>query len=475
MSDVSNRVMAAARLGPAGANWGGKALLVFALALLMAVPGLFVCGLVAERTHRANVVVDEVSALQGGPQSVLGPQLVAPYAAPDDKGVMRAAGWYVVSPDRGQAAVRVKTAALHRGIFNVPVYHASVDLTADFGARPTALDLPAGAVVDWSRALVVLGFSDLRGAQADVTASFTENGHATPLAFAPAPGVRLGGPSGDGAIPPPGVFGLVAAPGAALVATKGGVLTSHLEFTGAQRISVMPFAKSTTASIAGDWPAPSFDGGFLPGAQTVSPSAFTASWSVPFMARGLAAHGTSDTLSLSQLASNGFGVSFVRTNNPYENVTRALKYAIMFVGLVFLSFFVFEALSGRRLHPAQYLLIGLAQMVFYLLLLSLAEYVGFDGAFAIAASATVILIGVYAGAVFRSRAYGARALVVFSLVYGLSYLLMRLADFALLAGSVASFIGLAAAMYLTRNIDWYGKRPEGALPATPDHIPAINP
>jgi inner membrane protein len=107
-------------------------------------------------------------------------------------------------------------------------------------------------------------------------------------------------------------------------------------------------------------------------------------------------------------------------------------------------------------------MIGVAQMVFYLLLLSLAEYIGFDFAFVIAAIATVALIGLYAGAAFKSRAYGLRALVVFSGVYGLIYLLMRLEDFALLAGSMASFAGLATAMYLTRNLDWYGGRATNA-------------
>jgi inner membrane protein len=130
----------------------------------------------------------------------------------------------------------------------------------------------------------------------------------------------------------------------------------------------------------------------------------------------------------------------------------------MFVGLVFLTFFVFEALSGRRLHPAQYVLIGLAQMVFYLLLLSLSEYIGFDLGFIIAAVATVGLIGLYAGAAFHSRARAGQALAVFGIIYGLIYLLMRLEDFALLAGSIASFVGLTAVMWLTRDIDWYGGR-----------------
>jgi len=477
MSDAASEVPGGARrpvpgvgwIGGTGANWGGKAIMVFILALLMAVPLLFVIALVNDRAHRAHQVVDDVSSLQGGQQAVLGPQLVAPYAAPDDKGVMRAAGWYVVSPEHGRAVAQVETSTLHRGIFDVPVYRAVVDLKADFGPLPTTLDLPPGAVVDWSKAQVVLGFSDLRGAQADVSAIFTEGDHATALAFAPSPGVRLGnGSSDDGSMPATGAFGLVGAPGAALVATRGGTLTSHLEFTGAQRLSILPFAKSTTAAVAGNWPAPSFDGGFLPSVRNVSEQSFTAQWTVPFMARGLAAHGTADNISLGQLGNKALGVSFIPANNPYDNVNRALKYAVMFVGLVFLSFFVFEALSGQRLHPAQYLMIGLAQMVFYLLLLSLAEYVGFDWGFLAAGGATVLLIGIYAGAVFKSRAYGARALVVFTLVYALSYLLMRLEDFALLAGSLASFIGLAAAMYLTRNIDWYGKRPPA--PAAPPAV-----
>ena len=117
--------------------------------------------------------------------------------------------------------------------------------------------------------------------------------------------------------------------------------------------------------IAGDWPAPSFDGGFLPDpAPQLGAHGFAASWNVPFIARGLSDHGATDALSLDQLGAKDLGVSLVPGSDPYQTVTRALKYAVMFVGLVFLTFFVFEALSGRRLHPAQYVLIGLAQMVF---------------------------------------------------------------------------------------------------------------
>ena len=263
-------------------------------------------------------------------------------------------------------------------------------------------------------------------------------------------------------------FGLIAAPGAAIASSQtGGDFDAVLRFTGAQRLSVMPFAKSTHVVIAGDWPAPSFDGAFLPGSRQLTKGAFTAAWDVPFLARGLAAEGGLGALSLSKLGGRDVGLTFALANNPYENVTRSLKYGVMFVGLVFLTFFVFEALSGKRLHPAQYVLIGLVQMIFYLLLLSLSEYVGFDAGFALGAIATVGLISLYASWAFKERKQGFRALAVFGPLYALIYCLMRLEDFALLAGSVASFIGLAAAMYLTRNIEWYGGQTDPAEPKAP--------
>ena len=137
----------------------------------------------------------------------------------------------------------------------------------------------------------------------------------------------------------------------------------------------------------------------------------------------------------------------------------------MFVGLVFLAYFVFETTTRRRVHPAQYVLIGLAQMVFYLLLLSLSEQVGFDWAFLTAAGSTVTLISAYAGWVFESRKQGFIALVAFSLLYGLIYILMRLEDFALLVGAVTSFLAIASVMYFTRRIAWYGApEPEKSSP-----------
>ena len=145
---------------------------------------------------------------------------------------------------------------------------------------------------------------------------------------------------------------------------------------------------------------------------------------------------------------------------------RSLKYALLFLGMVFLSYFVFEATTRKSVHPAQYVLVGIAQLIFYLLLLSFAERIGFNYGFLIAGGATVSLLSVNAAWIFESRMQGVRAFAIFSLLYTMIYLLLTLEDNALLVGSVASFLVVAAAMYFTRTIDWWGSV-SGASAAVP--------
>jgi inner membrane protein len=216
---------------------------------------------------------------------------------------------------------------------------------------------------------------------------------------------------------------------------------------------VLAYGKSTHFTAQGDWPSPGFDGGFLPVKRVISPQGFTGEWSIPFIARGTPAEGTN--IAVSGIDHTAMGISFIEVADPYQSVSRSLKYALLFVGLLFLSYFVFEGTSGRRVHPAQYLLVGIAHMIFYLLLLSLAERIGFDWAFLMAGGATVLLLSANAMWIFASRPQGLRALFVFSLLYFFIYLLLRLEDNALLVGAVASFLAVAAVMYFTRNIDWY--------------------
>ena len=151
----------------------------------------------------------------------------------------------------------------------------------------------------------------------------------------------------------------------------------------------------------------------------------------------------------------------IRLADSYRSTRRSLHYITLFLGLVFLTYFLFEATTGKRVHPAQYVLVGIAQTIFYLLLLSLSEHLGFDLSFLIAGASTVALFSWNTEWVFRSRKLALRSFAVFTAVYGFIYILLRIEAFALLIGAIASFVAVAAAMYLTRNVDWY--RNDGAF------------
>jgi hypothetical protein len=146
----------------------------------------------------------------------------------------------------------------------------------------------------------------------------------------------------------------------------------------------------------------------------------------------------------------------IRLADSYRSIRRSLHYITLFLGLVFLTYFLFEVLTRKSVHPAQYALVGIAQTIFYLLLLSLSEHLGFDFSFLIAGGCTVALFAVNTEWVFRSRKLALRSLAAFMSLYLFIYVLLRLEDYALLVGAVVSFAAVAAAMYITRNVDWYG-------------------
>lgn len=462
-------------------SMGLKLLLVCLLALLMSIPALAVFALLHDRTTRAQDVTQEIGSLRGGEQTFLGPILAVPYRLPPQPVAAGAQpapavqGVYIVYPETGRATAAVKTSVRKRGLFEARVWDAELAFASTFDLSTAGAQAPQGAVLDWSRAEFLVGASDARGAQSDVVLS--AGGKAVNMV--PAMTLDRTGLEGDKdsyASGPRGhevkFFGAPAA-GLAVPGAKFDVSASA-KFSGAQRLAVLPYAKTTTFHATGDWADPSYNGGFLPvrhnadGTAPNTTAGFSADWSVPFIARGVAGEGTSDVLS--GLGAASLGVTFADKANPYQAVQRSLKYALMFVGLVFLAYFLFETVQKKRVHPAQYVLIGLAQVIFYLLLLSIAERVGFDLGFLIAATATVGLISAYAGWVFESRRQGYVALAAFAALYGLIYVLMRLEDWALLVGAVTSFAAIATAMYFTRNIDWYGGASGDAAPQVKEGV-----
>jgi len=432
---------------------GIKLVVICILALFMTIPAFFVSDLVHERTQRASDVVKEISSHVGGQQTFLGPTLAVPYTVPPQSATDTARhGIYLVFPAQASAAIKTTTEERHRSLFKVPVFQADLKLDAAFDLAGVPSSAPQGAGFDWSRAEIIVGVNDARGALADATLAM--DGRTETLTPSRITEDLLLGQEQSERLR---LIAFGAAAGTSVRPDAKFSVTAYLRFSGAQRIALIAYGKSTHLSMQGDWPNPGFDGGFLPVSRNLVPSGFSAEWSVPFIARGVRAEGPS--YSVSGLGSTALGTSFIEVADPYQSVNRSLKYVPLFLGLVFLSYFTFEVTTGKRVHPAQYVLVGIAQLIFYLLLLSFAERMGFDWAFLLAGSSTVVLLSTNAGWIFSSRMQGFRALVVFGLLYILIYLLLRLEDNALLVGAISSFLAVASAMYLTRRIDWYRPLP----------------
>jgi inner membrane protein len=240
-----------------------------------------------------------------------------------------------------------------------------------------------------------------------------------------------------------------------------------LELLGTEKLSIVPVGGTTEITMKGNWPHPSFGGTFLPAERTVSAQGFDGKWRISALATTVG-----DSLSKGHglcAPSDNFGrtsghdscvetlsVSFVDPINFYSLSDRATKYGLLFVVLTFVAVGLFEFMQRLRVHPVQYFLVGSAICIFFLLLVSLSEQIGFTMAYAAAASACVTLLMYYAsymlGSIWRGLPFGAMT----GLLYGLLYMLLQLEQTALAVGAVALFVVLAAVMVLTRKIDWYG-------------------
>jgi inner membrane protein len=288
-----------------------------------------------------------------------------------------------------------------------------------------------------------VGLSDTRGIKGRIETQWD----AARVPFRPGPG---GNPLFESGIHAP-VPGAGAAPHA---------FAFTLALHGSEALSLAPLGVETTATLRSTWPHPSFAGAFLPETRAVSPSGFAASWRVSQFGRSYgqqwrlgSPEGIGDLSA--RVARSTFGVALYLPADGYQQTTRSLKYGVLFIGLTFGAFFLFEVLSELALHPLQYLLVGLALALFYLLLLSISEHTGFAAAYGVSAAATVALVTTYAAAILARtlRAFAIGGLL--AALYAYLYVLLRAEDDALLMGALALFVILALVMYGTRRIDWH--------------------
>lgn len=430
---------------------GRKLLAIGGLMLLLLIPLGLLGGLVEERQQRADAVVADIAQASARAQRITAPLLrlevervlVRMERGGDERAPLQPVErteveTLLVAAEEVAVDATLATETRRRGLLEARLYRQDARVTARF-RLPVPRAWPGQRSVRTRAAHWVLGLGDNRGIAA---LALTANGR--PLAPAPGTGVAWLPEGVQAALPGPWVPG-------AVVETE-----AMLHLIGTSRLSWVPAAESFRWTLSGDWPHPRFDGFALPAERTLREDGFSAQWRLSALAsqapQRLAA--CAAEAQCPGLEGTAVGLELLDPVDRYLMTDRAIKYALLFLVLVFGAVFLLEVLRGANVHPLHYLLVGLALALFFLLLLALAEHLGFGLAYAIAAGACVALIGYYLSGVLGGGRRGLGLAALLAALYGVLYGLLLSEDHALLLGAVLLFGVLAATMVLTRRIDW---------------------
>lgn len=417
------------------------------LVLVLLIPVSMIKGIVHDRESVHQQARYGIMQSWGNQQLIAGPILVVPFTLThvNSKGIeIIEENWMYLLPETLSFTTNISPEVRYRGLHKVPIYTADIVISGRFNKAKLDVLGIRSAKIDWQKALVVLSVADAR--------AITE----TPSITIGDKSVRFE-PGGRGLfadMPPP----ITAAAGTLL---QGSPVNHAIDFSmtlrvnGSDSLQFVPLGDTTHVSMSSDWPSPSFLGNYLPSSRSVSDAGFTAKWKIASLGRALPSQWTDRQDRVPNAYQSTFGVTFYMPVSLYQLTLRATKYAVLFIGLSFVAYFLFEIMANLRLHPLQYLLVGFANATFYLLLLSLAEHMGFGWAYLVSATASAGLITAYSAVILAGRQRGYIMAVVLTGLYAFLYMTLKAENFALVAGAVGLWLTLAAVMYMTRRIDWY--------------------
>ena len=441
-----------------------KSFFIGALTLLLLIPTFIIQELVSERKHRQAEAIGEVSSRWAGAQTVTGPVIGIPYTemTTEENNTHTVKKWAYFLPGKLAIKAHLVPEKRYRGIYEVIVYTTELQIKGAYDSLAfTELNIPRERLL-WNEAAVFFDVADVQGLKEDMVLHMT----AAPGTATAAPGTM---PAASTAASPgtqtsdlqlvPAKFSteqfrnaLSATLPVWLSTTNGPIeFSATVSLKGTGNLLFVPAGRETRAEATSSWPDPSFTGSALPDLRTIKDSGFVASWKVLSLNRKYPQQWKQGVYDLN---SSAFGVNLIVPVDAYQQTTRSVKYAILIIVLTFTAFLLIEWVYSRPIHSLQYLLVGFALCIFYTLLLSLSEYLGFNIAYGLAALATIGLIGWYVGSMLRSSKMSLFIIFLLAVQYGFVFTLIQLQDYALLMGSLGLFITLAVVMYFSRKIKW---------------------
>lgn len=388
---------------------------IFAMLLILLIPMAFIFGIVDERQNYREDVLKDITNSWGKKQIIYAPEMFI------DKGRNS------FEIEDYNVDIKIDTQMKKRGIFKIPVYTADVSLKGEFSNKPKS---PRHLNYDEIKPM------DLAGKNASFSINVNDR-----KGLLGEPKFKI---AADTAVATPELnYNSTLNKN-----TKTTPFEIKYKLKGSSEIYVVPVGRNNKIKIEGNWAHPSFQGDFLPISSKVDAKGFSANWEISRIA----------TSNNSQQA----GVCLINPVDNYTMTVRTLKYAVLFLALTFISYFIFEIISdeSRKIHPIQYCLLGGAMLVFYLLLVSMSEIIPFGAAYLICSMMVISLLTSYTYFVVTKRSNITFSAIIFTLLvilYAFLYVLLSLADFALLLGSLGLFIIIGVIMYVTRNVDWYNE------------------
>ncbi|MFA5974038.1 MAG: cell envelope integrity protein CreD [Lentimicrobiaceae bacterium] len=421
--------------------------------LILLIPSEMVQSLIRERETTRNEAISEIWRTWGDRQVLAGPVVSVPVVTVKSlpNGTVETNTRFLhFLPENLTFSGDVVPVIRYRSIYEVVLYSSSLDVKGNFKPLvPKGLNVQP-ADIKWDKAYVTFGISDMKGVKENIDLAWNDS------VFRMQPGVPVhdiikGGVSYPVVVDP----------------VLDNKFSFKLQLNGSRLLAFLPFASEMNVNLTSSWANPSFEGAFIPSDKNITKQGFTAKWKILELNRNYGQFGFDDFIHSGEENSNdmftndrispdnkagGFGVNLIMPVDQYQRTTRAAKYGVLFVILTFVTFFFFELLRKKYVHPLQYLIVGFAIMLFYLLLLSFAEYLLFDLAYAISAVVVTLMVMLYAGAIFSNRKYGIIVGLILFMLYAYFYTLLQLQLYSLLFGSIGMAVMLSVIMLLTRNL-----------------------
>ncbi|TGE83842.1 cell envelope integrity protein CreD [Pseudoalteromonas sp. KS88] len=419
-----------------------KLIIIIGLIVLLLIPIFMIQNLIDERSELQQQVQPDIAKSSSDEQQVIGPFIHAQYletVTVDGKTSEQLMNMTLL-PESLNVSSNLATFEKYRGIYKALLYRSQNQFEGRF--KTSALAVLADKKI--KRLNLILAISDIRGIGQGSHINVNERSYEL------LPGTQL-----DQL--PQGIR--VELDYETIRKSEVVPYQIGLNLQGMRQLSFAPVGKNSSLTMQADWPHPSFVGDYLPIESSISARDFSASWQTNYFATNLKELFNQCLFrnECTLFKQRNMGVNLVDSVNHYLKNYRASNYAILVIVLIFASFFLLEVLRDEPIHPVQYGFVGLALAVFYLLLISLSEHLGFNIAYLLSALASAILLSVYVAGMLKNSKHGGLFLCGVLFLYSLLYGLLSAEDYALLMGSVLVFVVLSLIMMLTRRVNWYGR------------------